>query len=98
MKVLGNIIIGPSNNMLRMHGIRKRQTKRYPHERKDLPKNVRIKYHTMKNVGCDDELIYWHIEHQFGTDMADKVLRKGKYERRCLNAGEKSRLYRDEVI
>ena len=78
MKVLGNIVIGPSNNMLRMHGIRKNQTKRYPHERKDLPKNVRIKYHTMKNVGCDDELIYWSIERVYGTDMADKVFKKRK--------------------
>lgn len=78
MKVLGNIVIGPSNNMLRMHGIRKNQNKRYPHERKDLPKNVRIKYHRMKNVGCDDELIYWSIERVYGTEMADKVFKKRK--------------------
>lgn len=78
MKVLGNIVIGPSNNMLRMHGIRKNQNKRYPHERKDLPKNVRVKYHRMKDVGCDDELIYWSIERVYGTDMADKVFNKRK--------------------
>lgn len=76
MKVIGNIIIGPSNNLLRMHGIRKNQSKRYPHERKDLPKNVRVKYHRMKNVGCDDELIYRHIERVYGTEMADKVFKR----------------------
>lgn len=80
-KVLGNIIIGPSNNMLKMHGIRKRQTKRYPHERKYLPKNVRIKYHSMKNVGCDDELIYRFIARQYGEEMADLAV-YGKNKRR----------------
>ena len=81
-KVLGNIIIGPSNNMLRMHKIRMNQTKRYPHERKYLPKNVRIKYHSMKKVGCDDDLIYWHINHQYGKEMADLAVYGKKRKRK----------------
>lgn len=71
-KVLGGvIIIGPSNNMLRRHKIRKNPNKRYPHERKYLPKHIRVKYHHMKDVGCDDDLIYWQINHQYGKEMAD---------------------------
>lgn len=53
-----SIYIGVSNNWKRMHGYPMSRTKRHRHERKWIPKRVRIKYHTMKNVGCDDDLIY----------------------------------------
>ena len=47
MKVFGNVIVGPSNNSLKRHHIKMHSNKRYPHERKYLPKAARIKYHTM---------------------------------------------------
>lgn len=54
---LGNIRIGFSNNRRRMYGIPMIHTKRYPHERRDMPKKVRIHYHNMKKAGCDMEFI-----------------------------------------
>lgn len=53
----GNCIVGASNNWKRLHGFPMTQTKRYPHERKDMPKKVRIHFHAMKRAGCDIELI-----------------------------------------
>ena len=72
MKVFGNCIyVGVSNNWLRLHGIRFRNpTKRYPHERKDLSKWSRVKYHSMKRVGCDDDLIA-----KFVPEMVEKGFR-----------------------
>ena len=58
---LGNCYIGVSNNWRRMHGIPMRQTKRYPHERKDIPKRARIRYHTMREAGCDFALIQRYL-------------------------------------
>ena len=55
------IYIGVSNNWKRMHGYPMHQTKRYRHERKWIPKSVRCKYHTMKNVGCNDDTIYENL-------------------------------------
>ena len=59
------------NNWLRLHGIRYRMmSKRYPHERKDLTKWSRVKYHSMKRVGCDDDLIA-----KFVPEMVEKGFR-----------------------
>lgn len=68
MKRLGNLVIGPTNNYLRRHGIRMNHKKRYPHERKYLPKIVRYKYHIMKNVGCSDALIYDNMIDSFDEE------------------------------
>lgn len=54
---LGNCFIGVSNNWRRLHGIPMKSTKRFRHERKDMPKRARVRYHTMKKAGCDDALI-----------------------------------------
>ena len=54
---LGNYFLGTSNNWNRMHGFPMVRTKRYPHERKDIPKRARVRYHTMRKAGCDIELI-----------------------------------------
>ena len=73
MKKLGNVIIGPSNNWLRLHGFHYRKhTKRYKHERKDLPKRVRIRYHTMKKAGCDIELIKRFIKRLDNYDFKER--------------------------
>lgn len=63
---LGNCYINVSNNWRRMHGFPMRQTKRYPHERKDIPKRARIKLHTMKKAGCDMELIKRYLLRLYG--------------------------------
>ena len=55
------IYIGVSNNWRKMHDFPLKHTKRKPHERKDMPKEIRVKYHTMKNAGCDDDLIRAYI-------------------------------------
>lgn len=52
-----NIFTGVSNNWRRMHGLPMVSTKRYPHERKDMPKQARNRYHRMKEAGCDMDLI-----------------------------------------
>ena len=73
----GNCYIGVSNNWRRMHGIPMICRKRYKHERKDVPKNVRVKYHRMKKVGCDDELISHYIgDYYYSTDNA--IHRRGR--------------------
>jgi len=54
---LGNCRIGVSNNWRRMNGIPMMQTKRNPHERRDIPKKVRIHCHNLKKAGCDMEFI-----------------------------------------
>ena len=57
MTKFGPYVIGASNNWRRLHGIPMQSTKRYRNERKDMPKKARVRYHTMKEAGCDDELI-----------------------------------------
>ena len=57
----GNYLVGTSNNWCRLHGLPLRHTKRYSHERKDVPKRLRVKYHQMKKVGCDDILIAKYV-------------------------------------
>ena len=43
MTIFGEgIVVCPTNNWKKMHGIPMSSTKRYRHERKDMPKNVRI--------------------------------------------------------
>lgn len=69
---LGNCFIGVSNNWRKMHGIPMESTKRYPHERKDMPKKARIRYHTMKNAGCDDQLIAKYLLRCDGFDLNRK--------------------------
>ena len=69
----GNYYIGVSNNWRRIHGIPMMHTKRYRHERKDMPRDVRIKYHAMKNVGCDIEFIKGFILRHHGFDIGRKV-------------------------
>jgi len=55
---LGNCYIDVSNNWRKIHGFPlQRGHKRYPHESRKMPKTVRIKYHHMKKVGCDNSLI-----------------------------------------
>ena len=71
---LENVIIGASNNMLRRYGYKK-HTKRYPHERKDIPKEVRVRYHTMKKAGCADDLIYRYVNWLHGKDNANLLFR-----------------------
>lgn len=76
------LIIGPSNNILRRHGCPMRHTKRYPHERKWLTKKARVKYHTMKRVGCDDLLIFKNMSEIYGPFLADLIVygKKGRYK------------------
>ena len=72
MKTFGNCIyVGVSNNWRRLHGIRfRKRARRYPHERKDLSKWSRVKYHSMKRVGCDDALIL-----RFVPELREKGIR-----------------------
>jgi hypothetical protein len=74
-----SIYIGVSNNWKRMHGYPMSKTKRYRHERKWIPKSVRCKYHTMKRVGCDDDLIYRNLARTYNNE---KLARAVVYERR----------------
>ena len=71
---VGNIVVGPTNNFLKMHGISMNSHKRYPHERKWLTKRARIKYHAMKRAGCDDELIYRYMARDYGDGIAEKIV------------------------
>ena len=59
---LGNVIIGPSNNLKRMHGIPMTSNKRWKHERKDLSKKQRVRFHAMLRAGCDIDFIKKCIE------------------------------------
>lgn len=70
------IVIGPTNNFFRIHGIKFRNRhKRYKHEPKWIPKRARIRYHTMKNVGCDDYLIYKYLVHDLNdTRLANRII------------------------
>lgn len=52
-----SIIIGPTNNLKRMHHIPMHSTRRYPHETKKYSKESRVRIHRMQDAGCDDELI-----------------------------------------
>lgn len=52
-----HIVIGASNNWRKMHGFPMVNTKRHPHERKDIPKRIRIRLHAMQNAGCEPEFI-----------------------------------------
>lgn len=67
----GNIYVGVSNNWRRLHGIPMKHRKRYPHERKDVPKHIRVKYHWMKKIGCDDELIQKHVGDYYYLTVKD---------------------------
>lgn len=73
---LGIVVIGASNNFRKMHHFPMRQQKRYPHESKNLPKWVRVKYHTMKKAGCDDLFICEFISEFHGEDIANMVRRE----------------------
>lgn len=52
-----HIVIGPTNNFMRMRGYPMRCTKRFPHETRKYTKAQRVKIHQMQSVGCNDELI-----------------------------------------
>ena len=60
------------NNWRRLHGITMLSTKRYPHERKDMPKDVRITYHAMKSAGCDMDFIKSFILRHKGFDLSKR--------------------------
>ncbi len=65
----GYVVIGATNNWRKLHGINiERGRKCFPHERKDIPKKVRVKYHQMKKVGCDNELIYKHTKPYYNPE------------------------------
>jgi len=66
---LGPILIGVSNNWKKMHGLPMDSTKRYPHERKDMPKSARVRYHRMKRAGCSDDLIARYLLDIDGFDL-----------------------------
>lgn len=76
MRKLGNCRIGVSNNWRRMHGYPMLQTKRHPHERRDMPKKVRIHYHAMKKAQCNNELIVRFLLHFDNFDLEKSKRRK----------------------
>lgn len=78
MTKLGTLRIGVSNNWRRMHGYPMRHTKRYPHERRDMPKKVRIHYHAMKKAQCDTELIARFLLHFDNFDLEKSKRSKRK--------------------
>ena len=64
----GNYVIGASNNWKRNHGFPMTETKRYPHERKDMPKHVRVNYHAQLRAGCDMSDIKRRLKSWYGFD------------------------------
>lgn len=66
---LGNVYIGVGNNWRKRHGFPLAHTKRHPHERKDLPKFIRAKYHTMRKAGCTEEFTADFIKRWHNYDI-----------------------------
>ena len=58
---LGNYYIGVSNNWRKLHGIPMMHTKRFKHERHDLPKHIRIGYHARRKAGCDYDFLQKYL-------------------------------------
>lgn len=74
---MGGIVYG--NNWRRMRGIPMQSHKRYPNERKDMPKKVRICFHAMIEAGCDWDLMRRVVLSAHKFDIGEKPKRIGKH-------------------
>ena len=55
-EILGHKLIC-GNTWNRLHGFPMTHTKRYKHQRKDLPKNIRVQLSARRKAGCSQEFI-----------------------------------------